>query len=522
MLGLGVKICRGIKKVSAPALKGFITEWTVAGDADARTITLPLVDTRTEGALAYNCIVDWGDGTANSAVTTYNDTNRIHTYATNGTYQVEITGTMEGWSFNNTGDKLKITKVVNWGDVSKFNGFKYLKAGFYGCTNLTSLGVGIILASGTGVLSQGFYYTFYGCASLTTIPTDLFKYNTAISASGFCATFRGCTSLTTIPTDLFKYNTAISTSGFYATFQGCTSLTTIPTDLFKYNIAVSTSGFYYTFYGCASLTTIPTDLFKYNTAVSTYGFYHTFYGCASLTTIPTDLFKYNTAVSTSGFYGTFRDCTSLTTIPTDLFKYNTAVSTSGFCATFYGCTSLTTVPTDLFRYNTACLSFTSAFQGCVKLQLNTTIFYGAGESGTRFLNQSVDFTSCFSRSTFSGTQGTAPDVWNCNFGTGTPTKTTCFGGAGNSLASLNNYNSIPSKLMTINVSPAVDWAAGDIITGQTSGKICTIIAKISTTTYWTTTPSGTYTAGEVIGVTGNADKLADQDAGAPTFSALWV
>ena len=38
-----------------------------------------------------------------------------------------------------------------------------------------------------------------------------------------------------------------------------------------------------------------------------------------------------------------------------------------------------------------------------------------------------------------------PDLWNCDFGTGTPTKTSCFGGNGNNAITLTNYTSIPSE-----------------------------------------------------------------------------
>lgn len=62
-----------------------------------------------------------------------------------------------------------------------------------------------------------------------------------------------------------------------------------------------------------------------------------------------------------------------------------------------------------------------------------------GEESTRFLNKTIDFTDCFARGAFTGTQGTAPALWDCDFGTGTPTKTGCYGGAGNSLTSLDNY-----------------------------------------------------------------------------------
>jgi len=77
------------------------------------------------------------------------------------------------------------------------------------------------------------------------------------------------------------------------------------------------------------------------------------------------------------------------------------------------------------------------------MQQHATIFYQAGGASTRFLNQLVNFTNCFLRTSFTGTQGTAPDLWNVDFGTGSPTRTYCWGGAGNSGTSLTNYASIP-------------------------------------------------------------------------------
>jgi len=55
-----------------------------------------------------------------------------------------------------------------------------------------------------------------------------------------------------------------------------------------------------------------------------------------------------------------------------------------------------------------------------------------------------NFQACFSRPSFTGTQGEAPELWECDFGSGTPTKTECYAGAGNSLTSLSNYGDIPS------------------------------------------------------------------------------
>jgi hypothetical protein len=86
------------------------------------------------------------------------------------------------------------------------------------------------------------------------------------------------------------------------------------------------------------------------------------------------------------------------------------------------------------------LSFVSVFQNCNKLQLRADIFFPAGQEGTRFLNQTVDFTSAFAIGTFTGTQGTAPALWTCDFGTGTPTKTSCF--TGHTTSSVDNHAAI--------------------------------------------------------------------------------
>ena len=127
-------------------LPGFKTEWQTT--APNETITLPTVS----GGV-FNATVDWGDGNT-STLTTYNDPDRIHTYTTPGTYQIEIKGECPSWSFNNGGDRLKLKKIINWGDSSAFGGFSSLSGGFYGCSNLTTLGTGKILAKASLVYLQ--------------------------------------------------------------------------------------------------------------------------------------------------------------------------------------------------------------------------------------------------------------------------------------------------------------------------------------------------------------------------------
>jgi len=75
------------------------------------------------------------------------------------------------------------------------------------------------------------------------------------------------------------------------------------------------------------------------------------------------------------------------------------------------------------------------------------------------------------------------------------------------------------EILTLDVAPAVDWAAGDLLTGQTGAKTCRAVAKLTDLTYQVRERTGDFTLGEVIGVTGEGNKLADQGAAHPTIAA---
>ena len=162
-----------------------------------------------------------------------------------------------------------------------------------------------------------------------------------------------------------------------------------------------------------------------------------FYGCSNLNELAEGGIKEKNGNPITIFNYAFSHCTSLTSLPTDLFRYNTAVT--DFSYTFINCTSLTTLPTDLFMYNTAVTTFNYTFNSCYKLQLRSDIFGATPNFGTRVMN----FLSCFNRNSFTGTQGTAPALWSATMNASSTT-TTCFGGAGNSATSLNNYADIPA------------------------------------------------------------------------------
>jgi surface protein len=122
---------------------------TSTGSTTNTEFRLPFVSAGT-----YNCVVDWGDSTSD-VITTWNQAEATHTYASTGTYTVSISGTCIGWRFNNTGDRLKFLNILSF-----------------------------------GILNLSTNASFYGCSNLNFSATDKPK----ISSSSFLDTFRGCTS----------------------------------------------------------------------------------------------------------------------------------------------------------------------------------------------------------------------------------------------------------------------------------------------------------------------------------------
>ena len=480
-----IYLTQGTEPVVIPAGPSFRFEIQIDNPGD--TFTLPLLPG------THDFMVNWGDLT-HSEITSDVDPDKTHTYASAGTYEVLMSGTCTAFGFNNSGDRLKITSLLNTfiGDM----GFTTLN--FYGCSNLTTLtasmselkslttaesmfrGCTSLTAIPAGIFDgctniTSFQYAFRNCSNITAIPANLFRYNTEILH--FYGAFAGCNKLTTLPVDLFRYNTLVTE--FRAVFDHCTGLTALPVDLFRYNTLVTSFGnnadYYCTFGDCWGLTELPVDLFRYNTLVTEFS--GVFYNCINLTSIPVDLFRYN--IANLDFSFVFYQCSRLAQggIPVDVFKYNTLVTSFAYAFmygywtdnntgfgyglqiqdwfryntaavdfqyAFYGCALTASIPADLFRYNTLAITFESAFDDCRALRLNSDIFYASGEQSTRFLNKTVNFMLCFNRTVYyPSTIGTAPDLWNCDFGTGTPTKSSCFAGVGNSSASLTNYTYIP-------------------------------------------------------------------------------
>ena len=159
----------------------FISTWNTAntsgGSSASNQVQLPL-----ESSGTYNFVVDWGDGNTDT-ITAWNQAETLHTYATSGTYTVTINGICEGWGFNDTGDKLKITSISEWGDLNLGNSGGY----FYGCSNLDLSSVSDILdLTGTTNLSL----MFTSCNSLTTV-NNINSWNVS-SVTNMLGLFANC------------------------------------------------------------------------------------------------------------------------------------------------------------------------------------------------------------------------------------------------------------------------------------------------------------------------------------------
>ena len=133
----------------------FITTWQT--DAAGNTISgtdqvkLPLNSSGT-----YNFTVDWGDGTQDT-ITSYNQAETTHTYATVGSYDITIDGTCEGWGFPITSeDNSKLTGIKQWGNV-KLHDYGYQ---FRFCSNLSSYTATDILDTSN---LTNMRQMFYGC-----------------------------------------------------------------------------------------------------------------------------------------------------------------------------------------------------------------------------------------------------------------------------------------------------------------------------------------------------------------------
>ena len=266
----------------------------------------------------YNATVDWGDGTATSTITAWNDVDIVHTYVNEGTYLIIISGTFQAFAVNNNvAIRSLITRVISWGTLD----FRLIN--------------------------------LYGCSALTFLPEQAGKLTAVTSFANFC---NGCVSLIRIPYGIFHGNSIALT--YQNAFYNCTAIKVLYADMFR--DAVNATTFNTTFYGCSALLDIPTGLFTYNSKVTSCA--NTFQACTKIASIPASLFQ--SFIYNCSFSNCFYSCTSITAIPAGLF---TGVKVITAYSTFMYCSGITSLPDNLFKDNITCTDFTYTFYQCLKI-----------------------------------------------------------------------------------------------------------------------------------------------------------
>lgn len=194
------------KSVPAPTNQFIITvktDNTSSGSTDANTFRFPTTSVGT-----YNCTIDWGDGHVNT-LTVWNSADRERTYASAGTYTITVTGQFEGFSFANSGDRLKLLEVGKFGTA-----FRLLNnAGYFqGCTNMVfSPTIDVLNLTGTTSLANA----FNSCSSFN---SDISAWNVS-GITLMTNVFLGATSFNQ-PLDSWNISNVTNISSM---FQGANS-----------------------------------------------------------------------------------------------------------------------------------------------------------------------------------------------------------------------------------------------------------------------------------------------------------
>jgi hypothetical protein len=201
--------------------------------------------------------------------------------------------------------------------------------------------------------------------SFTSLPADLFRYNTLISSDAFNFTFYGSDRIASTPANLWAYQAAATTEFARECFRGCSRLATINSGMTTSCSSVSTGAFNSCFRD-TKLTSPASDMFAGCTAMS--GLLNaTFMGTTSITSVPGTLFQYNTSLTS--FEHCFRSCSGITSFPTGIFSYIAATIASTFY-TFNGCSGMTNAADELWDtgvYTKPISTYTSCFAGATNL-----------------------------------------------------------------------------------------------------------------------------------------------------------
>lgn len=291
-----------------------INPWLVA----STNFQLPLPNTP-----GYNIKVYWGDGT-NSHITSYAQAETLHNYPNSNERTISIAGYCPGFTFNNSGDKLKIISVDKWANL----GFTNMTGAFYGCSNM------ILFNGGDADFSKiGTFVNFFqDCTSLETVIST--NWNTS-GISTFYRFMYNCHALKTI--DVSNWNVS-SCSNFDQSFRSCRELTEL--NLSNWNVANSLS-FNFFAQDCRKLKNLNIENWNVSKSLSFSNFASQCYALKSI-----DISNWNAAKATT-FGGFVSDCTTLQSINASGLLAPLSTNFSSFAKNCYALTDFNVTNMDV-------------------------------------------------------------------------------------------------------------------------------------------------------------------------------
>jgi len=229
---------------------------TIAGTTGVGNFEL-----RTAGTRNFNVV--WGDGTMDRNVIA----DITHNYPAAGIYKVAVVGVLPRVFYNVTGDRLKVKKILSFGDVV----WGSFAQAFWGCGITDINGV---ISNGQGVTS--FQFTFVG-NPIVTIPAGFFDNCPNVTTFTFC--FFG-NQIVDIPTGLFDNCTNVTNFAFCFASN---IVNTIPAGLFDNCPLVTDFG--RCFANSGLIPNCPSDLFANNPLAND------FTNCFLGSTLPTSTYS---------------------------------------------------------------------------------------------------------------------------------------------------------------------------------------------------------------------------------------
>ena len=169
-----------------------------SGSSTSTQFKLPLTNIN---FIPFN--INWGDGDSNF-ITTFDDPNLLHQYASTGTYNVKCSGVVGGLQFNNTNDRLKLLII------SKVDGLDLFAASFAGCLNMTYVANETMIST-----FSSFAFTFFNCSKFNGNIINL----SFLSVNNMNSMFSGCTLFNQ---NIGSWNT-VNVTSMVGMFSGATN-----------------------------------------------------------------------------------------------------------------------------------------------------------------------------------------------------------------------------------------------------------------------------------------------------------